>query len=354
MKKYKIIYTSPGLSTFIQKDIDIISAEFEVLPFHFNPKKKIFTPFVFILQTIFLLKEINHCKVLVCRFAGYHSFLPALFAKLFNKKSITILGGTDCHKFPSYNYGSFNKPLMSVFLKLTYSLSDVLAPVHESLICSEYSYDSSGFPKQGFKYFYPKTKSKIITIYNGYHTNKFLNKNLNRIKNSFITVASGIDGNNFYIKGIDLIINIANYFPECNFCIVGVKNKNDVRLQNIPSNIQIIGYKNNDELIDLYNQYEFYLQLSIAEGFPNALCEAMLCGCIPIGSNVFGIPFIIDECGFILKKKDINELKELIRVALNCNKPELSKKARKRIEENFSIEKRAEKLMQLIKELNFS
>lgn len=351
MKKYKIIYTSPGLSTFIQKDIDILSTEFEVIQFHFTPNKKIFTPLWFIFQTFFLLKEIYNCNVLICRFAGYHSFLPALFAKLFRKKSITILGGTDCHKFPAYNYGSFNKPLLSHFLKLTYQLSNVLAPVHESLIDSEYTYYNSGYPKQGFKYFYPQTKSKIATIYNGYDTTKFSDKGLTRTKNSFITVASGIEGNNFYIKGIDLILQVAKFYPEFEFSIIGVKNKNDERLKNIAPNIKIYGYKKNDELIELYNQHEFYLQLSIAEGFPNALCEAMLCGCIPIGSNVFGIPFIINDSGFILKKKDINQLKEIISFATNSNKLDLSKKARKRIEENFNIQKRAEKLIGLIYQL---
>ncbi|MFN4235539.1 MAG: glycosyltransferase family 4 protein [Bacteroidia bacterium] len=351
MNKIKVLYISPGLSTFIQKDIDILSSEFEVLQFHFKPKKKIFTPIWFIYQFIFLISNIYNCKAIVTRFGGYHSFLPALFAKAFNKKSITILGGTDCHKFPAYSYGSFNKKILSKFLKLTYQLSDYLAPVHESLIESEYIYDESGKPKQGFKYFFPQTKSKIVTIYNGYDPSKFYDKGYTRIKNSFITVASGIEGNNYYIKGVDLILKIASIFPDYQFSIAGINNFNDERLKNIPENIKLYGYKSSKELIELYNQHEFYLQLSIAEGFPNALCEAMLCGCIPIGSNVFGIPFIIDNCGFILEKKDVSKLELLINNAVKCDKIYLSKKSTERIKNNFSIEKRAQKLIHLIKEL---
>jgi glycosyltransferase involved in cell wall biosynthesis len=65
------------------------------------------------------------------------------------------------------------------------------------------------------------------------------------------------------------------------------------------------------KLVELYNRHEFYLQLSVAEGFPNTLCEAMLCGCIPIGSNVFSIPKIIGDTGFVLKHRNMDELKRL-------------------------------------------
>ena len=47
----------------------------------------------------------------------------------------------------------------------------------------------------------------------------------------------------------------------------------------------------------------------MSEGFPNALCEAMLSGCIPIVSNVGAMPKIVKETGYLLLKKDIYLLK---------------------------------------------
>jgi glycosyltransferase involved in cell wall biosynthesis len=105
------------------------------------------------------------------------------------------------------------------------------------------------------------------------------------------------------------------------------------------------------ELIDYYSSYEFYFQLSVAEGFPNALCEAMLCGCVPIGSNVFSIPKIIGDSGFVLQKKDTSQLSLLISQALQSDKSNLSAKARKRITENFPLENRKKLLLNLVQEL---
>ncbi|MFN3939996.1 MAG: glycosyltransferase, partial [Chitinophagales bacterium] len=78
------------------------------------------------------------------------------------------------------------------------------------------------------------------------------------------------------------------------------------------------------------------------------LGEAMLCGCIPIGSDAASIPEIIGDTGFILKKRDAGELKTLIFKALQSNKRELSEKAINRIKENWPSEKRESGLKSII------
>jgi glycosyltransferase involved in cell wall biosynthesis len=99
------------------------------------------------------------------------------------------------------------------------------------------------------------------------------------------------------------------------------------------------------------SENEFYLQLSISEGFPNSLCEAMLCECIPIGSNVGGIPQIIGNSGRIIGNRDITLIKhEILHLSgmEEDGRELLGENARKRIIENFSIEKREASFWKLI------
>jgi glycosyltransferase involved in cell wall biosynthesis len=73
----------------------------------------------------------------------------------------------------------------------------------------------------------------------------------------------------------------------------------------------------------------------------------MLCGCIPIGSNVAAIPFIINDTGYILMKRDIEDLVKVLHIAIE-DRSKTGFKARKRIQTSFTIHKRKNKLLQLI------
>ena len=117
-KQTNILYIHNVKSSFVDKDMEILSAEFKVSSFYFDvyPKSKVF--FSFIKQLIFLFTHLQS-EIYVIQFGGFHSLVPVLFAKLFNKKSIIILGGTDCVSFPSINYGNFNRKLLRIFTKIS-------------------------------------------------------------------------------------------------------------------------------------------------------------------------------------------------------------------------------------------
>ncbi len=337
------------LSSFIKKDLEILSSEFNVHQHDFLPETKLQTPISFASQFFFLLNRIGDANLIVVQFAGYHSFLPALLGWIFRVPCLIIAGGTDAHYFPKIGYGNWQKPVLNWFTEISFELCSHIAPKHKTLMQCDYSYDKLEPNQQGIYARLPKLKTPFTEITNGYDTTKW-HCTKEKKKNTFITV-SGAWEYHFQqqLKGIDLILEAAPSFPDCEFIILGVDNEE--RIQTKLPNVKILTAVKNEELINIFSECEFYLQLSMAEGFPNSLCEAMLCECIPIGSNVFSIPEIIGGSGFVLKNRNADELVQLIQQAVGSDKDYLRKQARLRIAENYTLEKRKEKLLALCRSL---
>ncbi len=345
MSNNKVLFVYTNRSSFVKKDIEILSKQYTVDEWCFDAFPKWKTPFTLLKQLFFLLFNSRKYSIIITQFASYHSVLPSLAGRLFQVPVLIICGGTESAGFPSINYGNFNKKTLAWATVVSIKNATHLAPKHQSLIDFKYDYDQHDYPRQGLQFFIKNFKTPYTIIENGYDADKFKCISTKH-KNSFITVAAGIGTSNIIsLKGIDLIIDVAPYFLDCTFYLVGVAD--GIKLNLKSANVICLPALKNEELIQRYSEAEFYFQLSMSEGFPNAICEAMLCECIPIASNVNALPDIVSETGFILNHRNVEELKTLIASALNCDKEMLSKKARKHIEENFTIEKRATKLLNL-------
>jgi glycosyltransferase involved in cell wall biosynthesis len=97
-----------------------------------------------------------------------------------------------------------------------------------------------------------------------------------------------------------------------------------------------------DILKHYFNLATVYLQISITEGMPVSLGEAMLCECIPVGSNVNGIPDAIGDTGVIVFQRTISELTAAVEKAMLLN---TGQNARAHTLRHFSMELREERIM---------
>jgi glycosyltransferase involved in cell wall biosynthesis len=220
--------------------------------------------------------------------------------------------------------------------------------VAEALVRQDYSYDPSISPKQGLLNLIPDLKTPIQVIPNGFDTDFW--KDLGKIRKplSFISVATGTSNpSRAIVKGYDLIEQLAALHPDWTFTLVG-----DSSYSSPNQNVTVLGKMKPTELLDLYNSHQFYLQLSTSEGFPNALGEAMTCGCIPIGSAVGAIPEIIGDSGIVLAKKELNLLENQIFKLLNQNLAAFSNEAYQRILKLFNFEKRKKALLEALNLVN--
>jgi len=345
----RILHTYLHASSFVNKDQAFFETLGTVRRFQFDVRKKYLLPLVFLQQFYHLLIYGFRTDIFICQFAGYHSFLPSLFAKITGKKSLIIAGGTDCVSFPGIGYGNFYRPILRDFTKWSYQLCSHICPKHDTLWFTEYHYDSAEPHQQGIKAFVPTIQDKYTVIRNGYDPEKWPLLKLNRKSKSFITVSGAFEYPfQVQLKGIDLILEAAVEFPDYHFTIAGVPDWKKLEVKS--NNVTILPPIPHNDLHRIFNEHEYYLQLSMAEGFPNALCEAMLCGCTPIVSNVFSMPEITGNTEMAISMRNAHELTSVLKKA-NTPNESTQHTNRKLISERYRNTERTRELEKVIKRL---
>ncbi|HSJ69372.1 MAG TPA: glycosyltransferase family 4 protein [Anditalea sp.] len=339
-----IIYTFPSYNTHVYKDIRMLESIHKVKALSFT-NDPIRLPFYFILQFFQLLIYAPKTSHYLCYQGGYHSLLPVMFGRTFCKKVYVQCSGTDAMHMPELNYGNYRKRWLRDSTIYSFKNCSKILPVTKTLILQEYKYSSFISPHQGLKNLVPYLETPIEVIHKGFDSRLWMDKGSHRPENSFITVAREISRDKkALIKGMDLLQQLAEAKPEASFTIIG-----DALYYSPLPNIKIIGKISSEKLLEEYNNHQFYLQLSMSDGFPDALAEAMLCGCIPIGSSVGAIPEIIGDAGFILEKKDTALLLKLVNRLKRSNLHALRILASFRIKTHYNIEDRKKALLDLFK-----
>jgi len=282
----------------------------------------------------------------VVMFGGYWSFFPALLCKIYGKHCCIILGGMDCVSFPYLRYGSLRKPILRWFIGCSYRWASRLLPVHESLVKSTNMYIANEqFRLQGFRHHFPNIQTPHTVIYNGFDVPDVDLSRPTKHPNSFILVAACENEMRLKLKGVDQMLAVAPLFPDCIFTLVGIHKSLQLKM-NIPQNVMCHEFLPQTEFQHLLRSAEFILQPSLSEGFPNAICEGMLYGCIPIGSSVGALPEIIGDTGILVQHENEleNALWEAIKMDAN-RKQTLALAARERIIRQFSSANRASELV---------
>lgn len=127
-------------------------------------------------------------------------------------------------------------------------------------------------------------------------------------------------------KGQQFLLNalttVRTQRPACLLIIGEVRASQESILQvyktQQPENAQriiVTGHLSNSGLVAQYLRLcDVYLQPSLWEGMPNALLEAMACGCCCIASDAGGIPEVIlhGENGFMLPRSQLHKLGEAV------------------------------------------
>jgi len=327
-KKINILVVYFHLPPYVKSDIELLKKHFNVFLLKYEGIKSL--PKFLLKLTKCLLKA----DVVFTRFASTHAFFAVLLSKIFRRKSVVVVAGFDVANIPEINYGFARSSITRFMLKFTLNNADKVLPVAESL-------KRDAIKNVGVK------GSNFQVVHNGYDPKIW--KPGGKKENIVLTVCGDLTESVIKRKGINIFVEAAKYIPEARFIVIGRRVEDSRELvEKAPKNVEFIDFLPQDKLLKYYQRAKVYCQLSRYEGHPNALSEAMLCECVPVGTKYGGIPEVIGDTGFYVPYGDAKATAEAIKKALNSDK---GKEARKRIEMLFPLEKRETALFNIVHEL---
>ena len=328
-KKNQILFVYGYLIPFVERDFNILRKHFSVQRVECGLGMQKLN----ILNLLKIAKGVIHSNITFSWFAGIPSAITVAFAKLFGKYSIVVIGGAEVVSIPEIKYGFMRSPILRQITKFVLYNADLILPASDFL------------RKNTLQIVSPKHSKKVRLIYNGINHNQFFPNNR---KEKIVITTAFLSKKNIVRKGLDTFIGCAKYLPEVNFVIAGkdLDGSLDRLKKQAPANVVFIENPSSEEILNWYRKAKVYCQLSRMETFGVALAEAMLCECIPVTTNFGALTEVTGDCGFFVPFKNIEMTVAAIKTALSLKTGAAS---RERIVNNFSLEKRELKIVELIR-----
>lgn len=197
-----------------------------------------------------------------------------------------------------------------------------------------------------------KNSKKNILIGHATDTKTFNPLKLEKDKNKTILLSVGglykIKGHHLIIQALKKIIE-KGYKAELWIVGDGYYQKTLINLTKkleIEKNVKFLGSEEHKELAAIYNKADIFVLANYQEITP-AVNEALACEKPVVAMECGGFEYVIpnDTCGLISRKFDINDMAQKI-IYLIKNKEaadKIAKNGRKRVLENFTIEKVGER-----------
>ncbi|MCD6459052.1 glycosyltransferase family 4 protein [bacterium] len=211
-------------------------------------------------------------------------------------------------------------------------------------------------------------REKVYHVINGLDLKRIIpsiNKNVMKRKiglnenKKIIGFVARIRNSSFGKKGIlyliEAAVEVAKYYPNSKFVVSGEDDEAAKILKKICAKKKIsdyfvfLGYRK--DVIDIMQCFDMLICPSLFEGLPRVVLESMALGVPVIGSNVDGIPEVIDDgkCGYLVQPKDASALADRI-LRLLKNQDTLlkfGKNSAEKIKKQFRAELSAEQTEQI-------
>lgn len=318
-----ILFVSAFHTPFIQDDIDFLDR-------HYNVRKQIGHGLLAIIRIVI---GVFQSDLVVCWFASVYAFVAVFIGNMIGVKSIVIVGGVDAAKDQDLNYGIWLSPWRARLVRYVFHNAACILVVDpclktEAMKLAEYDGKNIRYVPTGYdnQFWRPVGEKEPVIL-------------------SVAVIRNVV---NIRRKGIDTLVSAARLLPSVTFYVVGVERTMHAEL-NPPPNMKLYPPMPRRDVLPFYQQARVYCQASRREGLPNALCEAMLCGCIPVATDVSGNPTAVGNAGLLVLPGDETELAAALKNALSLD-ARFGIEARARIVSMFPKERRERELMRIIGE----
>lgn len=197
----------------------------------------------------------------------------------------------------------------------------------------------------------------IVVVNNGidikqYEEGKSIDK-----KDNFLFLGKIVKAKGVYDL-VSAIEQIIEKYPNILVYMAGEGETNQleqiINKKNLNNNIKLVGWIDFETKLKLLKDVSTVILPSYNEGLPMALLEGMASGKVVIGTNVGGIPELIEEGinGFVIEPGDINELSKSIIKIIDDNElvEKISQNNIKKIKKAFSGKKMYETIDKLYNE----
>jgi glycosyltransferase involved in cell wall biosynthesis len=211
-----------------------------------------------------------------------------------------------------------------------------------------------------------KDTQKVVVIYNGIDLEEFdhfsatpsIREEFNINKE---TVLLGCIGRIEKRKGQEYLVSAMRHIDNAKLILVGRGREEDINKIkmlcndfNIADRIIYVGYR--DDILSMIKEIDILVFPTISgEGFPRVILEAMAAGKPIVATDNAGNPEAVVDglTGYIVPTGDIPALVERIDLLIADKKKRegMGRTGRKRVEESFTIQQHADKIMKLYLEI---
>lgn len=295
-----------------------------------------------ILRHAFIYNKKHKIDLIICYDPLFTGFVGALLKIVFNCKLVVEINTTDFREALRLFGGA------GIGTKIKIAVGSIIRRF------SLWSADGIKLLTEGQrKALGSRYKDKGIFCYHDFVPTEYFTKETTRMDKYIFFV-----GYPFYLKGIDTLVRafekITDQFPDFELRLIGHRLEVEGKhyLGTWHHRVKFDKGKHYDEIHQYFlNCYCFVLP-SRTEGMGRVLIEAMASGKPVIGSNVGGIPDLIEDenNGFLFESGDVDDLaKKLARL---LSDPQLAHKmglnGKRLVEENFSSEKYVQQFHKMI------